>query len=368
MKIIVKSEEFKKKLQIIQGLSNETSMPVLDHFILSNNGSNALMATDLTTSIKETIEVVKAEKKGAVGIPRKKLYEIISQLEGEVVLESSDDNTAVKVLSGNSKFKLSCINPADYPIYPEVEGTQSIVLNAKKLIDMIEKTIHCVNSSNDTRYALGCLLFHLKHGRLNVAGTDGHRMAVVSTDIESGDEDMQLLLPKASVHRLKQFLSRSDEDAKVMMKISKDRLGFSLADREIVIRLMDGTFPGYEKISVDINSDKNANLSVDDLKGAIKRMLIVSNTSNSVKFEFEANQLILSTLSAGGIGQGREVIPAEYRGENLNIVFNARYFLEALNTIDSERVTIGLRDPLSTAKMMEEGNADYCFVAMPMKD
>jgi DNA polymerase-3 subunit beta len=367
MKITVKSEEFKKTLQIVQGLSNDRAMPVLDHFILSNNGSNTLMATDLTTSIKETIEVVKAEAKGAVGIPRKKLYEIINQLEGEVTLESSNDNASVKVLSGNSKFKLSCINPADYPAYPEVEGTQSIVLSAKKLIELIERTLHCVNSSNDTRYALGCLLFHLKPGRLIVVGTDGHRMAVTGTDIESWDEDTQLLVPKAAVQRLKQFLLRSGEDDKVIMKISKDRIGFSFTDREIVIRLMEGTFPEYEKISGNIDSDKNADLMVDDLSGALKRMLIVSNSSNAVRFEFESNQLILSSSEAGGIGQGREVIPVEYRGENLSIVFNARYFLDALNTIDGKKISIALKDPLSVARMVEAGNDDYCFIAMPMR-
>jgi DNA polymerase-3 subunit beta len=368
MKIIVKSEEFKKKLQVIQGLSSGTAMPVLDHFILSNNGSNTLMATDLTTSIKETIEVIKAEKKGAVGIPRKKLYAIINQLEGEVVLESSDDNTSVKVLSGNSKFKLSCINPADYPTYPDVEGTQSVVLSSKKLIDMIEKTIHCVNSSNDNRYALGCLLLHIKQGRLNVAGTDGHRMAAVSTEIESGDEEVKLLLPKASVHRLKQFLSRSDEDDKVMLKILKDRTAFSFADREIVIRLMEGSFPDYEKITRDADTDKSADLSVDDFKGALRRMLIVSSSSNSVRFEFEDNKLTLSSSVPGGIGQGREVIPAEYSADSLNIAFNARYFLDALNTLTADKVTIGLKDPLSISRMMEAGNPDYCFVAMPMRD
>ncbi len=366
MKIIVKSEEFKKTLQVIQGLSNDRAMPVLDHFILSNNGSNTLMATDLTTSIKETIDVVKAEVKGTVGIPRKKLYEIINQIEGEVTLESSKDNSSIKVLSGNSKFKLSCINPSDYPTFPEVEGTLNIVLGARKLVEMIEKTAHCVNSLNDTRYALGCLLIHVKQGRLNIVGTDGHRMAVIGTDIESGDEDIQLLVPKSSVQRLKQFLLRSDDD-KVTMKVSKDRMSFSFPGREIVIRLMEGTFPVYEKISGEIDNDKNADLSVDDLRGALKRMLIVSNASNAVRFEFESNQLILSSSEAGGIGQGREVIPVEYRGENLSIVFNARYFLDALNTLTGNKVTIGLKDPLSISRMMEANNPDYCFVAMPMR-
>lgn len=367
MKIIVKSEEFKKKLQIIQGLGGEKTLPVLDHFILNSNGSNTIMATDLTTSIKETIEVIKEEKKGTAAIPRKKLYEIINQLEGDVVLESSEDNLSVKVLSGNSRFKLSCINPADYPVYPEVEGTQSIVLDAKKFADMIEKTIHSVNSSNDTRYALGCLLFHLNRGKLNVVGTDGHRMAAVSAEIESGDEEIKLLMPRTSILRLRQFLLRAEKDDKVMMKISQNQAAFSFADREIVIRLMEGTFPEYEKITKDADTDKSAHLAVDDFRGALRRMLIVSSSSNSVRFEFESGQLILSSSETGGIGQGREVIPVHYSGENLSIVFNARYFLDALNTLTGNKVTIGLKDTLSVARMMEAGNPDYCFVVMPMR-
>lgn len=367
MKIIVKSEEFKKKLQIIQGLGSEKAMPVLDHFILNSKGNNTIMATDLITSVKETIEVIKEERKGIVGIPRKKLYEIINQLEGEVLVESSDDKSFVRILSGNSKFKLTCINPADYPAYPEVEGEQSVMLSAEKLVDMIEKTVHCVNASNDSRYVLSCLLFHINRGNLNIVGTDGHRLAAVSTEIESGDEEVKLLIPKTSVLRLKQFLSRADKDGKVMMKISKDRTAFSFADREIVIRLMEGMFPDYEKITRDADTDKSAELSVDEFRGALRRMLIVSNDSNSVRFEFEENKLTLSSSGPGGIGQGREVMPVKYSGECLSIAFNARYFLDALNTLTGNKVTIGLKDPLSIAKMKEEGNADYCFVAMPMR-
>jgi DNA polymerase-3 subunit beta len=204
MKITIDQKELKSKLRIIQGLSNDKGMTVLDHFILSSNGNNEIIATDLTTSIREGFEAVSVDDNGTIGIPKKKLYEIVNQLEGNVTLESADKNY-LTVRSGKSRFKIAGISPDDYPAFPEVKAEASVVMGSEKIVEMLERTLSCVADTGDTRYTLNCILFHFKPSEsvLNLVGTNGHKLAFISTAVEvEFDKDARLLLPKSSALRL----------------------------------------------------------------------------------------------------------------------------------------------------------------------
>lgn len=100
MKITIDQKELKNRLRVIQGLNSDKGMAVLDHFILSSNARNESMATDLTTSVREGFEAVIVDENGTIGISRKKLFEIVNQLEDSVTLESADNNI---LLSGQGR-------------------------------------------------------------------------------------------------------------------------------------------------------------------------------------------------------------------------------------------------------------------------
>ena len=105
MKLKVKREEIQDSLQSIQGIvDKKTTMPILSHFLLKVNETASLMATDLDIALKGPVKADILEK-GSLCIPARKLFEIAREVEGDILLESQDNNW-IKATSGKSTFKL----------------------------------------------------------------------------------------------------------------------------------------------------------------------------------------------------------------------------------------------------------------------
>jgi DNA polymerase-3 subunit beta len=367
MKITIDQKELKSKLRIIQGLSSDKGMAILDHFILSSNGRNEIIATDLTTSVREGFEAISINENGTISIPRKKLYEIVNQLEGNVTLESMDNNYVV-VQSGKSRFKLAGISPDDYPAFPEIKAEASVVVESEKMVEMLERTLPCVADTGDTRYTLNCILFHFKpsESMLNLISTNGHKLAFVSTPVEmDSDKDSRLLVPKSSASRLKQFLSSEPEDSKVLIEIAENHVRFKATEKEIAIRLAEGTYPDYEQVLQGVDSDKIIVIRKDEMIAAAKRALIVSRDGTSVvNLKLKKNALVLSSKTAEGASKNE--ITVDYIGKDFSIAFNGRYLLEA-SAMCRNDIVLKMKEPLSVSEIQESGNTNFRFILMPMR-
>ncbi|HBH60789.1 MAG TPA: DNA polymerase III subunit beta, partial [Nitrospiraceae bacterium] len=186
MKLKIQKEAIQNALQSIQGIvDKKTTMPILSHFLLKVNKSASLMATDLDIALKGPLKADILEQ-GGLCIPARKLFEIAREVEGDLLLESQDNNW-LKVTSGKSTFKLMGLPEEDFPALPEVSKSEALHIKADTLKDMIEKTIYATGES-DTRYTLNGLLLHFmpkkKNIELKVVGTDGHRLSVISVELE----------------------------------------------------------------------------------------------------------------------------------------------------------------------------------------
>ena len=73
------------------------------------------------------------------------------------------------------------------------------------------------------------------------------------------------------------------------------------------------------------------------------------------------------------LGEAEETLPAEFRGDELTIGFNARYVLDALGPMDHPWTVMGLKDGLSPGVLLgaaeKSGAPDdaYRCVIMPMR-
>jgi DNA polymerase-3 subunit beta len=247
MKVNVDRNELLKKLSDIQNIvEKRNTMPVLNNFLLlAENAGCTITATDLETALKEPVEMRVLEE-GKVCIPAKKLFEIVREMDGEIMLESAD-NQWVKVKCGKSHFRLAGFAPDEYPAWPLIASSESktIEIDTATLLDAIEKTLYAAGES-DTRYVLNGLLFHLKTDKiLNVVGTDGHRLALSTKAVaEPLEEDMKLILSRKSVSELRRFLDGEPRPA--ILTIGKNHILFTVGGIQFLTRLIEGTYPNYE--------------------------------------------------------------------------------------------------------------------------
>lgn len=367
MKLKIQKEAIQNALQSIQGIvEKKTTMPILSHFLLKVNKAASLMATDLDIALKGPVRAEIIEK-GSLCIPARKLFEIAREVEGDILLESQDNNW-IKVTSGKSTFKLMGLPQEDFPALPEISKAEELAIRADTLKDMIEKTIYATGES-DTRYTLNGLLLHFipkkKNIEFKIVGTDGHRLSVIAVIIEGKlSEEKKLILPKKAAMELKKLIEgRSDN---VTMYIEKNHIFFSTDDVVLTSRLIEGTYPNYEQV-IPMNNEKEVLVDKVALLKALKRTSLMSRErTNSVRFDLESGNITLISMNPD-IGEAREELAAQYKGEQMTIGYNARYMMDILQAMEGEAVLIRLQEPLSPTLLLEEDDKGYMCVVMPMR-
>ncbi len=367
MKLKIQKEDIQHALQSIQGIvDKKTTMPILSHFLLKVNETASLMATDLDIALKGPL---KAEilQKGGLCIPARKLFEIAREVEGEILLEAQDNNW-IKVTSGKSTFKMMGLPEQDFPALPEITKSDEITVKADILRNMIEKTIYATGES-DTRYTLNGLLMHFiptkKSIEFKMVGTDGHRLSVIAVNLDGSiSEEKKLILPKKAAMELKKLIEGSSDN--ITVYIDKNHIFFSTDDVLLTSRLIEGTYPNYEQV-VPKNNEKTVLVEKMAFLKALRRTSIMSRErTNAVRFDLEDGKITLISMNPD-IGEAREEISAQYKGEPLTVGYNARYVLDILNAMDGETVSMKLQEPLSPSLLLSPDLEGYTCVVMPMR-
>jgi len=374
MKLSVSKEEMQEKLANIQNIvEKRNTMPVLSHFLLdAGKIESYIVATDLESALKEPI-MVKVEKEGKLCVPARKLFEIVREVEGELLFEKVDDQW-IRIKAGASDFRLACLPATEFPAWPAREEVEEITIDAPVLMEMIEKTIYSAGES-DTRYTLNGLLFHVRpeENSLTVVGTDGHRLAMIVRTKEGVIKgEKRVIVPRKAASEMRRFLDKEVE--KVKISFGKNHMFFDVVSSakgkeeevQFLTRLIEGTYPNYEHVVPQTN-EKKILLKRDAFIKALRRVSVISRErANAVRFDIGTDNLVIFS-SNPDLGEAREEVPIDYKGERLSIGFNARYLLEALGVMGSEQVLLELQDSLSPVLLREEENGTYKCVVMPMR-
>ncbi len=385
MNIRVSKEELQKRLSDIQSVVDKrATMPILGHFLLSVGEESYITATDLETAIKEPIGVLDIKERGDLCIPAKKLYEIVREMDGEIEIDS-EGTEWIKLKTGKSLFRIACMNPEDFPKWPQFTDKITLEFEADKLHQMIDRTIYAAGES-DTRYTLNSLLFHIKPGdkTFTIVGTDGHRLSMIKDSIDIDlDKEIKVIVPRKSASELRRFLAKgtktkeaeetegesqevAESTGRVKIDVATNHVVFKTGDVEFLVRLIEGNYPNYEQVIPSAN-EKKVGINREVFMKALRRVSIISkDRSNAIKLDVSPGVLTI-TASNPDIGEAKDEIEIDYSGEAISLGFNARYLLDALNSMSSDRVIFELQEPLSPTLLKEEGRDDYLCVVMPMR-
>jgi DNA polymerase-3 subunit beta len=197
--------------------------------------------------------------------------------------------------------------------------------------------------------------------------TDGHRLALVQVEYQTGvDQEVGVILPKKTLLELGKLLSEGEGD--IQFESGENHLFFEVAGRVLISRMIDGQFPAYERV-IPKGNDKTIEFDRERLTSAVKRVALLSNErSRAVKFEVDKGKVDV-TSSSSEFGEAHEQLPVEYSGPVLTISFNAQYVLDFLNVVETDVVSLSLKDDVSQAVMKPVGaqGYDYTYVIMPMR-
>ncbi|MBE0425186.1 MAG: DNA polymerase III subunit beta [Nitrospirae bacterium] len=374
MKLNVSKDEMQEKLANIQNIiEKKNTMPILSHFLLNADKKGSyIIATDIETALKEPLDV-NLEEEGKICIPARKLFEIVREVEGDLSFETIEESATdgwLRVRAGASDFKLACLSPGDFPAWPAMGDVEELYIDAPVLLEMIEKTIYSAGES-DTRYTLNSLLFHIKpqEKAFTVVGTDGHRLALIVRQTDGGvKEEKKIIVPRKAVSELRRFLNISDgqEVQKVKVLLGEKHLLFNIDEIQFLTRLIEGSYPNYENVIPQAN-EKKMLIAREPFTKVLRRVSVMSRErASAVRFELEEDKLTVSS-SSPDLGEAKEEVSIDYKGDKVSLGFNARYVLDVLGSMSSDKVIFEFQDPLSPVLVKEEENDNYRCVIMPMR-
>lgn len=366
MELVVRKNELLRELQLFQGIvERKNTIPILANVLIEAKGDEIrMLATDLEVALRSRCAATVA-KSGSLTLPAKKLFEIVKALpETDVRIE--EDKNGVKVAADRFDSRMQTLPREDFPTLPDATGKGRASLPRNALKEMVAKTQFAI-TGEDTRYFLNGAKFVLKPDSLTLVATDGHRLALVEVKHEVGiTEERGVILPKKTLLELGKLLSEGDGD--IMFEAGENHLFFEVGGRMLISRMIDGQFPAYERV-IPKGNDKDIEFERERLTNAVKRVALLSNErSRSVKFEIEKGKVEV-TSSSSEFGEAREQLPVDYAGPAMTISFNAQYVLDFLNVVETDIVSLSLKDEVSQAVMKPVGaqGYDYTYVIMPMR-
>ena len=366
MELVVRKNELLRELQLFQGIvERKNTIPILANILVDAKGDELwMLATDLEVALRSKCPATIA-KAGALTLPAKKLYEIVKALpETDVRIEQ--DKSGVRVAAERFDSKMQTLPREDFPSLPEGGAGTKTALPRAAIRQMVAKTQFAI-TGEDTRFFLNGAKFLLRPGTLTLVATDGHRLALVETrhTLPVANE-IGVILPKKTLLEVGKLVA--DGDADVSFEQGENHLFFDVDGRTLISRMIDGQFPAFERV-IPKGNDKTIEFDRERLTNAVKRVALLSNErSRAVKFEVSKGKVEV-TSSSSEFGEAREQLPVEYSGAGLAISFNAQYVLDFLNVVETDVVSLSLKDETSQAVMkpVAADGYDYTYVIMPMR-
>jgi len=372
MKVVLTRGDLLKGITTVQSaVASKNTMPILANVLLEARDKKLeFVATDLDMGIRCSVPAEIVDK-GNITINAKKLSDIVRELPESTVELEIDDSHKIIITCQKSTFKVHGLPKDDFPILPEVKKDKVFKIKGSLLQEMIRKTIFAV-STDETRYVLNGVFFQVEGAKLRMVATDGHRLAFIEKKLENKSENKaSVIIPTKTLNELTKVISDlekgKEEDNLIVEVIATDnQIKFVIEGVEIISRLIEGQFPNYEQV-IPKESDKKIEASISSLAAATRRVAILtSEKSNSIRYQAKNGKLTISSKTPD-MGEAKEEIDVDYKGEEISIAYNAKYVLDVLKNVGTDTVNIELTQPLSPGILRPKGDTDYLCVIMPMR-
>ncbi len=374
MELTVGKADLQKELQLCQGVVEKRStIPILSNVLLkAADGRLQIAATDLDVTILSSCPARIAEP-GGVTIEAKRLFDIVRSLPDEDVHVNLQENNSVLIEAGTAKFRLLGLPAEDYPTLPSVNVGEAYAMPLDELKTMVAKVKFAI-THEETRFQLNGALLKVQPQKMEMVATDGHRMALINFPKGSNGKsrkgsDLTILIPRKALDEILRL--EPGEDGAVKFGVSENQLFFEAGDRRLMARMIDVNFPNYMEV-ISRDNDRHVMVDRERLLSTIRRISLVANErTRAVRFDFAPGKLTVSSTNPE-LGDARETVPIDYAGNPFFVGLNAAYVTDFLSAVDTQQVSLDLKDENSQcigkpANPADELPYDYLYVVMPMR-
>ena len=371
MKVTIERAALLKALAHAQSVvERRNTIPILANVrLVVEDGKLSLTATDMDLSIVEETAVASATN-GAATAPAHMLYDIARKLPdgAQVELDSTAKEGQLSLRAGRSAFALASLPVEEFPVLAGGEAGHAFTVAARDLRSLIDRARFAI-STEETRYYLNGIYLHETENEgvavLRAVATDGHRLARVEIPLPDGAAGMPgVIVPRKTVGEVRKLLDDATDD--VHITVSDTKIRFNFGPVELTSKLIDGTFPDYQRV-IPQGNDKTLSVDCQAFREAVDRVATISvERSRAVKLAIDDNTLTLSASNADS-GTANEELEVDYGEGAMEIGFNARYLLDIVQQIEGDTAELALADPAAPTIIRDKADSSALYVLMPMR-
>ncbi|MDB9447728.1 DNA polymerase III subunit beta [Anabaena sp. CS-542/02] len=384
MKLVCTQSDLSTNLSLVsRAVPSRPTHPVLANILLQADAQTnqvSLTAFDLSLGIRTSFNAEVLEG-GAIALPAKLLVDITSRLpEGELTLDdqsavesetATGEGLSVTLTPKSGHFQVRAMGAEEFPELPIIDNAEPIQITTASLIEGLRGSLFAT-SSDETKQVLTGVHLTVKEDSLEFAATDGHRLAVVETTNERplGDNhQLEVTVPARALRELQRMLAHNSvSDDAIALYLDQGQVVFAWQNQRLTSRTLDGQYPAYRQL-IPRQFERQLTIERKQLVSTLERIAVLADQKNNivkVSINSAAQEITLS-CEAQDVGSGRESIPAQISGEDLEIAFNIRYLMEGLKELPSSEIQVHLNQALTPVIFTPLGGLKMTYLAMPVQ-
>ncbi|MFA6423079.1 MAG: DNA polymerase III subunit beta [Patescibacteria group bacterium] len=364
MNFSCKQQNISKALNIVSRFSGTktTTLPILNNILISTDkGRLKFSATNLEIGINTWIGA-KVEEEGSYTIPSKLFIDFINTNNDETInFKLKDDSLILKSDKYNGKIK--GIVASEFPLIPSIKNKEVFYISAEEFkTAIIETAFAC--AIDETRPILAGVYMKVEKDMATFVSTDSYRLAEKQVKLNKSIEgEINIIIPSRVLSELARIITNEKE---IGILCDDNQIQFNFGEIEVISRLIEGKFPDYKQLIAN-NFSTEVVIKNNDLKNAIKMAsYFVRDGANNIRVKVDAKGMIISSYSAE-VGDSESKLNCEVKGVGIEITFNAKYILDALNVIGSDMIEFKFNDKLNPGFISTSEDKNYKYIIMPLR-
>ncbi|PIT92727.1 MAG: DNA polymerase III subunit beta [Candidatus Harrisonbacteria bacterium CG10_big_fil_rev_8_21_14_0_10_42_17] len=371
MKLIILRTNLKVGLSFLErAIGDSSNLPILKHVLLRADTHNKLhlSATNLELGISGFIPC-KVQEQGSITIPFGTLHDVISHSDSDRISIELQGTTLI-VKTDNYQAQIQGSPASDFPIIPTIQDKQSVFeFNISSLRESLTEVISAAQIS-EIRPELSGVLFDYQVSLLRLVATDSFRLAQKilpdSSWKSSTQESRRFIIPLKAIQEVIRVFSEGET---VQLFIDQNQALFTSDDRELITRLIDGSYPDIDPI-IPSSFETEISLDREMFMNALRLVSSFSGKTNDVRLRVSEGSKALELYSSHqSVGENNYLIPAKINGSSFSdLVFNWRYLLDGLKVQQSPTVVFGINGQTKPALLKTPGSQTSFYIVMPIRN
>jgi DNA polymerase-3 subunit beta len=373
MEFNINKSMFLKGIQKTLGIvEKKTTMPILSNLLIrTQQGRIKIIAADREIGLVADYEA-EIIREGDITLSAKKLYEMVREIQGEIIHVSKTDKDVVILTCKKEIYRIPGIPAADYPTVEDQEGLPMYKIKGALLGEMIRKTAFAISTDEMRKNLTGVFFETDRIGEVSfvrMVATDGHRLSVMKVDIGEEEKDFLsmdkgVIIPRKGLSEIRRLVE--EESGDLSIGINKGSCTLKTDHTLLKVSLIDGEYPDYRRV---IPSEKGVVVGVgkNTFLHALRRMSVISSERYSGVIITLSNDRMVLNSTNPDVGEANDEIEVSYQGEERSVGYNVTYLIDAIDVIDEEWVDLEIGVAMKPAVIRAVGNENYFCIVMPLK-